>query len=191
MFDAHARIKVRRKGQSCRRIQLDVLIQVDFVQTHYGVFDEVLFAQNIRGRTTLNVTGGIDRQTSRNVAAGAVNVSEKLRICVIKVSVGHDRTVGVFEITSLSCLDATDHAVEAVKSLTNSGILKSNLTTSNLCTTTTLGTPKKRPSLDGFQLKLVLELVWPLLTGGRYSEVAISTGLTVHQTCVLRPPLGS
>jgi hypothetical protein len=61
---------------------------------------------------------------------------------------------------------------------------------SNLSTTATLGTPKKRPLyrggryLEGFQLKLVLELVypdlvWPLLTGGRYSEVAVSTGLTV------------
>ncbi len=60
----------------------------------------------------------------------------------------------------------------------------------------TLGTPKKRPlyrggrSLEGFQLKLVLELVWlglvwPLLTGGRYSEVAISTGLTVPKLTLL------
>jgi hypothetical protein len=35
-----------------------------------------------------------------------------------------------------------------------------------------------------FQLKLVLkvawpDLGWPLLTGGRYSEVAVNTGLTV------------
>jgi hypothetical protein len=61
---------------------------------------------------------------------------------------------------------------------------------SNLSTTATLGTPKKRPlyrggrSLKVFQSKLVLKLiwpdfVWPLLTGGRYSEVAVSTGLTV------------
>jgi hypothetical protein len=39
--------------------------------------------------------------------------------------------------------------------------------------------------MEGFQLKLVLELVWldldwPLLTGGHYSEVAVSTGLTVY-----------
>ncbi len=63
---------------------------------------------------------------------------------------------------------------------------------SNLSTTATLGTPKKRPlyrgdrSLEGFQLKLVLKLVWPelvrpLLTGGRYSEVVVSTGLTVYR----------
>ncbi len=63
---------------------------------------------------------------------------------------------------------------------------------SNLSTTASFGTQKKRPfyrggrSLEGFQLKLVLELVWPdlvwpLLTGGRYSEVAVSTGLTVHE----------
>jgi hypothetical protein len=63
---------------------------------------------------------------------------------------------------------------------------------SNLSSTTTLGTPKKwrlyrgGQSLEGFQLKLVVELlwadlVWPLLTGGRYSEVAVSTGLTVLQ----------
>jgi hypothetical protein len=61
---------------------------------------------------------------------------------------------------------------------------------SNLSTTATLGTPKKWPlcrvvqSLEVFQLKLVLKLVWPdfawpLLTGGRYSEVAVNTGLTV------------
>jgi hypothetical protein len=58
---------------------------------------------------------------------------------------------------------------------------------SNLSTTTPLGYPKKWPlyrSLEVFQSKLVLELVWldlvwPLLTGGRYSEVGISTGLTV------------
>jgi hypothetical protein len=28
-------------------------------------------------------------------------------------------------------------------------------------------------------------LGWPLLTGGRYSEVAVNTGLTVHQKIVL------
>jgi hypothetical protein len=61
---------------------------------------------------------------------------------------------------------------------------------SNLSTTATLVTPKKWLlyrggwSLEVFQSKLVLELVWPdlvwpLLTGGRYSEVAVSTGLTV------------
>ncbi len=38
--------------------------------------------------------------------------------------------------------------------------------------------------MEVFQKKLVLKLVWPdfvwpLLTGGRYSEVAVSTGLTV------------
>jgi len=53
----------------------------------------------------------------------------------------------------------------------------------------TLGTPKKWLLYKGgqffevFQSKLVLEfvwqnLVWPFLTGGRYSKVAISTGLT-------------
>jgi hypothetical protein len=62
---------------------------------------------------------------------------------------------------------------------------------SNLSTTATLGTPKKWPlyrvgrSLQVFQSKLVLkvawpDLGWPLLTGGRYSEVAVNTGLTVH-----------
>ncbi len=61
---------------------------------------------------------------------------------------------------------------------------------SNLSTTATLGTPKKWPlynvgrSLQVFQSKLVLkvawpDLGWPLLTGGRYSEVAVNTGLTV------------
>ncbi len=62
---------------------------------------------------------------------------------------------------------------------------------SNLSTTATLGTPKKWPlyrvgrSLQVFQSKLVLkvalrDLGWPLLTGGRYSEVAVNTGLTVE-----------
>ena len=62
---------------------------------------------------------------------------------------------------------------------------------SNLSTTATLGTPKKWPwyrvglSLQVFQSKLVLkvawpDLGWPLLTGGRYSEVAVSSGLTVY-----------
>jgi hypothetical protein len=42
-------------------------------------------------------------------------------------------------------------------------------------------------SLEVFQLKLVLKLVWPdfawpLLTGGSYSEVAVKTGLTVCLT---------
>ena len=61
---------------------------------------------------------------------------------------------------------------------------------SNLCTTATLGTPKKRPLLIGGRyskgpsIKLlwiwdVWGSGWPLLTGGRYSEVAVSTGLTV------------
>ena len=64
---------------------------------------------------------------------------------------------------------------------------------SNLSTTTTLGTPKKWllyrrcRFLEVFQSKLVLKLVWPdlvwsLLTGGRYSEVVINTGLTVVYT---------
>ncbi len=61
-----------------------------------------------------------------------------------------------------------------------------------LYTTATLGTPKKWPlyrggrSVEGFQSKLVSKLAWPhfvrpLLTGGRLSEVAITTGLTVFQ----------
>ena len=61
---------------------------------------------------------------------------------------------------------------------------------SNLSTTATLGTPKKWPlyrggrSVEGFQSKLVSKLAWPdfvrpLLTGGRCSEVAVYTGLTV------------
>jgi hypothetical protein len=61
---------------------------------------------------------------------------------------------------------------------------------SNLSTTATLGTSKKWPlyrggrSVEGFQSKLVSKLEWPdfvrpLLTGGRYSEVAVNTGLTV------------
>jgi hypothetical protein len=60
---------------------------------------------------------------------------------------------------------------------------------SNLSTTATLGTAKKWPlyrggrSVEGFQSKLVSKLAWPdfvrpLLTGGRYSEVAVNTGLT-------------
>jgi hypothetical protein len=40
-------------------------------------------------------------------------------------------------------------------------------------------------SVKGFQSKLELKLAWldfvlPLLTGGRYSEVAVNTDLTVH-----------
>jgi hypothetical protein len=40
------------------------------------------------------------------------------------------------------------------------------------------------PPLEGFQSKLVFKLVqpdfaWLLLAGGRYSEVAVNTGLTV------------
>ncbi len=61
---------------------------------------------------------------------------------------------------------------------------------SNLCTTATFGTPKKRPLFRGGHysevtpIKIVLlwdvwGSGWPLLTGGRCSEVAISTGLTV------------
>jgi hypothetical protein len=61
---------------------------------------------------------------------------------------------------------------------------------SNLSTTATLGTAKKwllyrgGRSVEGFQSKLVSKLAWPdfvrpLLTGGRYSEVAVNTGLTV------------
>ncbi len=41
--------------------------------------------------------------------------------------------------------------------------------------------------MDVFQSKLVLELFWPdfvwlLLTGGRYSEVAVSTGYDINST---------
>ncbi len=61
---------------------------------------------------------------------------------------------------------------------------------SNLCTTATLGTPKKRPLYRGGRysevppIKLVLIWYvwgsdWPLLTGGRCSEVVVNTGLTV------------
>jgi len=35
-------------------------------------------------------------------------------------------------------------------------------------------------SLEVFQSKLVLKSVWPLLTGGRYSEVVVKTGLIVQ-----------
>ena len=61
---------------------------------------------------------------------------------------------------------------------------------SNLSTTATLVTPKKwplficGPSGEVSQSKLVSKLawpdfVWPLFTGGHYSEVAVNTGLTV------------
>jgi hypothetical protein len=61
---------------------------------------------------------------------------------------------------------------------------------SNLSTTATLGTPKKRPLFRGgrysefspIKLQLVWDVWgsgWPLLTGGRCSEVAVNTGLTV------------
>jgi hypothetical protein len=36
----------------------------------------------------------------------------------------------------------------------------------------------------GFKLA-VRAADWPLLTGGRYSEVAVRTGLTVHVICIL------
>ncbi len=60
----------------------------------------------------------------------------------------------------------------------------------NLCTTATLGTPKKWPLFRGGRysevppIKLVLisdvwGSDWPLLTGGRCSEVVVNTGLTV------------
>jgi hypothetical protein len=60
---------------------------------------------------------------------------------------------------------------------------------SNLSTTATLRTTKKWPlfkgghSVEVFQSKLVLKLVWSdlawlLLTSGGYSEVAANTGLT-------------
>jgi hypothetical protein len=63
---------------------------------------------------------------------------------------------------------------------------------SNLSTTATLGTPKKRPLFRGGRYtefsRIKLQLVWdvwgsgwPLLTGGRCSEVAVNTGLTVSQ----------
>jgi hypothetical protein len=62
---------------------------------------------------------------------------------------------------------------------------------SNLYTTATLGTPKKRPLFRGgrysefspIKLQLVCDVWgsgWPLLTGGRCSEVAVNTGLTIH-----------
>jgi hypothetical protein len=58
-----------------------------------------------------------------------------------------------------------------------------------MSSTATLGTAKKWPlyrggrSVDGFQSKLVSKLAWldfvrPLLTGGRYSELVVNTGLT-------------
>jgi hypothetical protein len=61
---------------------------------------------------------------------------------------------------------------------------------SNLCTTATLGTPKKQPLFRGGRYSEVppikLVLIWevlgsglPLLTGGRCSEVVVKTGLTV------------
>jgi hypothetical protein len=67
---------------------------------------------------------------------------------------------------------------------------------SNLSTTATLGTAKKwrlyrdGRSVEGFQSKLVSKLAWPdfvrpLLTGGRYSEVAVNTGLTVFVKSLL------
>jgi hypothetical protein len=63
---------------------------------------------------------------------------------------------------------------------------------SNLFTTATLGTPKKWPlyrggqSLEVFQSKMFLKLIWPdivrpLLTGGHYLEVTVYTGLTVSK----------
>ncbi len=46
--------------------------------------------------------------------------------------------------------------------------------------------PPKMAIVGDFQSKLLLKLVWLelfwwLLTGGRYSEVAVNTGLTVYE----------
>jgi hypothetical protein len=61
---------------------------------------------------------------------------------------------------------------------------------SNLSTTAPLYRGGR--SLEVFQSKLVVELVWPelLLTGGLYSEVAVSTGLTVQKMPLYRITLG-
>jgi hypothetical protein len=61
---------------------------------------------------------------------------------------------------------------------------------SNLCTTATLGTWKTWPLCRGLYEKdqwevgfrvVVMPSDYPLLTGGRYSEVVVRTGLTVIQ----------
>jgi hypothetical protein len=73
---------------------------------------------------------------------------------------------------------------------------------SNHCTTANLGTQKKWPlyrggcSVEGFQSKLVSKLAWPefawpLLTGGRYSDVAVNTGLTVQSNYCTMATLGT
>jgi hypothetical protein len=60
---------------------------------------------------------------------------------------------------------------------------------SNLCITATLGTLKLRPLLTGGRFSEVAYIIkieigplkwWPLYAGVRYSEVAVSSGLTVH-----------
>ncbi len=59
---------------------------------------------------------------------------------------------------------------------------------SNLCTMTTLGTKVKWPLLTGGRCSEVIYVIkaligaskwWSLWTGGRYSEVVVSSGLTV------------
>ncbi len=59
---------------------------------------------------------------------------------------------------------------------------------SNLCTAATLGTLKLRPLLTGgrcSQIEYIIKFKiepfkwWPLQAGGRYSEVAVNSGLTV------------
>ncbi len=65
-----------------------------------------------------------------------------------------------------------------------------------MCTMATLGTCKKWPFYRGALIKVrlklaVTELNWPLLTGGRCSEVAVSSGLNVlsafPSSVVLKP----
>ncbi len=82
------------------------------------------------------------------------------------------------------------HTVRAVKTFYSCSDISLHLRIqSNLSTMATLGTPKKRPLFRGgrylefspIKLQLIWDVWgsgWPLLTGGRCSEVAVNTGLT-------------
>ena len=72
------------------------------------------------------ITRIVDHDAARDVAA-AVNGAKEGFGNVVKVSVGHDRAVHEFEVTTVWRLDASDEAAEANRSGSTRNILERKL----------------------------------------------------------------
>ncbi len=107
VLDADRRLEVLRHDDARRRVQVQAGRHRAFVQTHFQISNKFLFAQNVGGRARADPPQGVDHDAV-DVHSAAVNLPEFFGRNVVKRSVGHYRSVDVFEISVVGRLITSD-----------------------------------------------------------------------------------